>query len=244
MVVSGYFFHAMKPITEPGWLISSEVDPCGTDLHQTINIFGRKLAKGDTAHLLSIASSINDTIANCYKLANLARGAHNVSIGYNTMLNTLGRQDGLTLEASRAILNNQRNSRCIRCSRGDIMRMGANAIYESETSNRMSKRVFMSDFPIGDLATFTNTSTKLLQFLMQGTKGAKHPFWSCFNVSTAVDSVVKFAFVNADSANHDPDPHITQQLISKTEREEMKLHLEASHTVGPLLRLVQKALMN
>jgi hypothetical protein len=64
--------------------------------------------------------------------------------------------DGLRIEAARSILSS---------TGGDMLRMGANALYDAETSNGMSLRVYLSEFPVGNIDTFRGTCKKIYAFL-------------------------------------------------------------------------------
>jgi hypothetical protein len=121
--------------------------------------------------------------------------------------------------------------------------MATNALYEMHTPNVSSRRMFLSDFPIGDEQAFLAASRRMFSFLMCTEPDEGHavkPFWSCMTLDRAVQLSVKAAFVPSHNAsgNKTSWSHVTQGMLSMSERDALLLHLSRHPAIGPLLAIV------
>mmetsp|Transcript_17708 Transcript_17708/g.29859 ORF Transcript_17708/g.29859 Transcript_17708/m.29859 type:complete len:426 (+) Transcript_17708:401-1678(+) len=157
MVVSAYLYHIQYPIPSGElWLVQRKFNPCEIDYGILVRRFGKKIAQyqGDR-HV--VPKMIDDVVHTCYEILNSTVLANVSKSCYHCMLTALPPADGLILEAARSILSK---------SGGDILRMAANTLAESETVPRMSRRFFLSDFPLRDKEKFTTSVQNMFTFLM------------------------------------------------------------------------------
>ena len=104
-----------------------------------------------------------------------------------------GDVEALKIEAFRSLLHFAPSG-----SSGDLLRMAGNSLYEDR---RVSKRVFMSDFPIGNKDAFLKTTSSIFDFLMDSNSSSSDEaqFWGCMNKSEVMKKVLNFAFVSSSS---------------------------------------------
>ena len=234
MIISAYLYHAQEEAPKKEiWLFRPNFNPCEVDHHLMFDVFAREIGVSYGSYQY-ISDLINGTIRLCNELVHIT-DKNNIP-KYYQQLRSLPPEKAVLLEASRSILSN---------TGGDILRMATNALYERNTKNRNSYRVFLSDFPVGNLTKFVQSSTNMFEFLMSDTTTAAATtdksdpyFWSCLNISTAVHRSVQHAFVS-NSSQSSSTGHITQGLVSRTERASLKLKLEEHPILGKLLRIVQ-----
>jgi hypothetical protein len=227
MVLSAYLYHAQEdsPVLEK-WLHVKGFDPCGINARTLFDKFAKVIGTnyGDYMHVVDL---IANTIQECHDL--VPRNESFKTLTYYSMLRALSKEDGVVLEAARSILS---------ATGGDILRMATNTIYETETNNGTSYRVFLAEFPIGDEAQFAESAQRLLRFLMRDTSDGQKHFWSCMSVRDAVRRSVELAFVPEKAAG--AGGHVTQTMISTAERDRLKKHLMDNPSIGPLLAIVSE----
>lgn len=243
MVLSAYLYHSQD--VPPGlelWLKNSHFDPCAIDFETLLNVYAIHVGEyyGDVLRITELITATMDT---CNELYNVR--AQNTNKGYNAALQSLSKHDGLLLEACRSILS---------ATGGDILRMGTNALFERNTTNRNSYRVFMPEFSISNITQFTHASKRLYTYLMASDGLSEPHFWSCIDIPAAVDKSVQLAYIGKDgtrssdsggeSKAKDTSVHVTQGLISAEDRAEMKEFLHSHPVVGPLLSVVQHILLD
>lgn len=166
--------------------------------------------------------------------------------------------EGLLVETTRDLIS---------YNHGDLLRMPANAIYESQAPRSMVHRVFMSDFPIGDEIQFNASAKRLVDFLMRREKTfSVTPFWKkpCFvSKDVALDKVFSLAYVPPPTAQYtsphsgtsgaaivtatadgasSPHGHVTRGFVTPGMREYLKQRLLVDPVVGPLLHVIQAVL--
>jgi hypothetical protein len=249
MVVSGYLYHSQIPppaperwITRPGFCI------CDYNQDVFMNKYAPKLGELRGSGVNG-TETVREMVRSAVSLCKSLNDKYNGSI-YGDMLAAarLGTDplEAVRLEALRSLLNNEG---------GDILRMGVNALYEDK---KLSKRVFTSQFPIGDLQTFLSTSEEVFSFLMPPGEEelSPKPFWTCIPRSVAVKRIEKRAFVaevpdvkssssvegGGGGGAGSTTTHITAGLISNTTRQAYLQALREDVVIGPLLSLVEEAL--
>jgi hypothetical protein len=231
MILSAFLYHAQEeaPALEL-WLKSPSFNPCEFDHHSLFDRYAVTIGayNGDYAYVTNL---ITETIKYCngvMETYNNHRG-----MGYNKLLRSMPVEEGILLEAARSILSS---------SGGDILRMATNAVYEMHTVNVSSRRVFLSDFPIGDAQAFLSASRTMYSFLMCNAPAGGQkmkPFWSCMTVDRAVQLSVEAAFVPSHAGgNKTGGSHVTQGMLSRSDRDALLLHLSRHPAIGPLLAIV------
>ena len=234
MIVSAYLYHSQS--TPPGkeaWLKYPTFDPCETDMNQLqhfANILG--LPYGSVSLFMHL---IEQSLSLCTDMfrRHPSLGAN----GYSAALRSLTIEDGLLLEAARSILN---------VKGGDILRMGTNALFEQRTQNNSSYRVFLDDFPVGNVTRFAQSSHKLFTHLMSSRNSSKSHFSDCIDVATAVRRSIDLVYIpdaNATDTTLDRSTHVTKNLISSEERKSLKSVLKTHRVFGPILNTVQNILL-
>ena len=147
---------------------------------------------------------------------------------------------------------------------GDLLRMAVNTLYSPPQTSRL---FFISDFPAGEKEIFTQSSTRLYNFLMGKDN---NQFWSNYSsVRQAVNETIKKGFeekssytgamfnsssednINDDTINHEyktgngaafNNSHITVGFMSPSERQEYVNILKEDPVIGTLLTLIQRIL--
>ncbi len=241
MIVSGFLYHVQIPIPETEkWLLDAKLDVCAFDHTMVAENYAAKLGtlRGDDG-----AAKVKAMILAAESLCKSLTGQYK-NKSFSAMLQAAKEGDdeyaGLRLEAVRSLLQEEG---------GDVLRMGVNALYEDK---RISKRVFTSQFPIGNKAVFLNTTTSVVDFLMNKTdkkavtKGDQKPFWSCRSKEDIISDVEKRAFVEVAPATEQQSTgaakHITSGYISTAKRQEYVQMLTKDPVLGPLLEVVKDAL--
>jgi hypothetical protein len=239
MVVSGYLYHSQIPppaverwITRPGFCI------CDYNHDVFMNSYAQKLGglRGGGANgTETVRKMFQSAVSLCKTLI----VKYNGSI-YSEMLSTARLStdplEALRLEALRSLLHSEG---------GDVVRMGVNALHEDRV---MSRRVFTSQFPIGDRQTFLRTAEEVFSFLMppREEKLIPVPFWTCISRSTVVKRVEQRAFVeevpDVKHSTAGETMHITAGMVSNTTRQGYLQALRDDPVIGPLLVLVDEAL--
>lgn len=241
MVVSGYLYHSEDPPPAPEtWLLKDDFNPCllheEKTLERYVDVISRHVGMDQKVFYRMIA----ETKQLCEELVDKAYRTAGVK-EFNPVLRSFKDPlDGLFLEAARALLSG---------SGGDILRMAANAIYETESNIRsnipaltdkftqvqnVSKREFLADFPVGGKDAFRRTVTDLYNFLTaydsyhrSRSHAESLPFWTCLNIPQAVERAVGTAYV---------DPNVNEKC-SESEKKEMdkddcRLASHVTHSSG------------
>lgn len=229
-VMSGFLYHSQVPTpsSEASWIKDVNYEPCQADpraggLQHIAQMMTLTQSSYMYERLVKIERLCRDLVDK-YKKTN-----HST---FDTVLQTARRQDfydGLKLEAARAILAGRN---------GDILRMGINAIQESKAFN-ISRRIFTSDFPIGDLQKFDDSCTDLFNFLMAPHIDVKNPFFSCVNVSVAVNNARDALYIPFD---HTANNHVTSDYLPSDVRSLYMARLESDPILSPVLSLVRSIL--
>jgi hypothetical protein len=188
MVVSGYLYHSQSPPPESeGWLQDMDFDPCAINEQKVFNDYSSTIGTflGDTD---KFRDQVRAAVSLCKQLRDKYGGGK-----FNSLLRFSARNgedpndefDGFRLEALRALLSNRG---------GDILRMGANAVYESQ--GRRSKRMFLSAFPMGDKDAYRASIAEAYRYLMgMGYKENKEKgFWDCLDFDAIVDAAMEESY--------------------------------------------------
>lgn len=238
MVMSGYLYHSQDEA--PGielWLKNPTFDPCAVDRKPLYGNFGTAvgLDYGDVVHVTQLLKGIEKT---CQAIKTKSSTQPR---GYNAVLRSLSKEDGVILEAARSILS---------ATGGDILRMATNVIYQTNTINSHTYRVFLQDFSVGNRTRFEGSSRRMFSFLMSDIESHHNapsartvaPFWSCMTVDDAVHRAVELAYVSDAGSGGDKGVHVTQGMISPGERMRLVQHLRDHPSIGPLLDIVSDIL--
>ena len=160
-VVSAYLYHSQEfpPAEEGQWLYRTNFNPCAKYDFTTLLRYLQKIAHHIDSDPRSLYDRILLTEKFCRELVlSRLKPPSPRKLGYNALLRSFEDPlQGLYLEAARSLLSR---------SGGDLLRMASNALYETESAVGISKRVFLSDFPIGDIVKFRQSAATLFSFLM------------------------------------------------------------------------------
>ena len=232
MVISAYLYHAQNwPPGKEAWLKYPTFDPCEVNPMEL-----EKYAD----HIGSYYGNVNNFMGLIQKSLEICKGFYNQHPrlgvrGYSATLRMLSKEDGLILEAARSIPS---------VRGGDILRMATNAWFEHNTPNRLTYRIFLPEFSVGNLTQFKHSSKKLFTHLMKPGLTPQTHFWNCIDVHTAVQRSLALAYMGTNASAVDNSVHVTQGLVSKEERMIMKEMLVSHRVFGPILRTVQKILLH
>jgi len=164
---------------------------------------------------------------------------------------TFDMYDGVRLEAARSILYYKG---------GHVLLMGVNALFEANAT--ISKRVFLSDFPMSNRTKYRESVSSLFSYLMKPPSICSNktncsevnvglPFWSCLsNNNSATNIAVREAFkyggkqahVNGNGKVVQGVTHVTSDLMSSEERSLYRARLKDDPVFGELLHIVALAL--
>lgn len=265
IVLSGYLYHGQTPRPEPEvWLNDRRYNPCEGNLSKTmqyadeISQFVHEYQQNSThdtiagagSHIILniLPSDIHEMVLKAHTmcqelvskyssptyhelLQHFTPYNHMDALLYNKSLDDLV-FDGVRIEALRSMFP-ERN--------GHILRMAANALTESRSSRGSSRRVFTSEFPVGDRKTFYNSISSLLNFLWHDDLESPRMqrFWGCFNDDVIIEAVIDSAFASSvPEEKKEKATHITVDLMSSTVKEHYKQRLREDPTLGPLLAVV------
>lgn len=106
---------------------------------------------------------------------------------------------------------------------------GSNALLENQSPG-VSKRVLLSQFPIGDQSTFRHTWAEVLAFLMAPEEGLTHPFWECMSAEQALDVVVNATYLAAPPAK--PEEEQEEDKGEKEVEKEEKVQTQGLTSEG------------
>lgn len=233
MIISAYLYHSQSPPpSKEAWLKYSAFDPCEVDMNQIqvfADVVGASYGNVDLfMHLIQQAVSVCTDI---YKRQQNI-GAH----GYSAALRSLTKEEGVLLEAARSVIN---------VRGGDILRTATNALFEHRTHSKVTYRVFLNDFPVGNVSRFAASSSKLFTFLMDRQEADKAHFSDCMDVATAVQRSIDLVFISETNSTGvvNRSTHVTKNFISDEERISLKMILKTHRVFAPILNTVQNILL-
>lgn len=232
MILSAYLYHSqLSPPGKEAWLKHSTFNPCEVASKQ-LNIFSNYVGKiyGNVLHFRTLILLTTSICEDIYTKVP-ALGAR----GYSAALRGLSKEDGIILEATRSIVNMRG---------GDILRMATNALFERNTSGNQTYRVFLPEFPVGNLTQFAQSSHKLFSYLMATSHPHDDYFWNCLDVPSAVQRSLELAFISeSGTATAEKSTHVTKDMIPEYERVYLKQLLRTHHVLGPILNTVQNIVL-
>jgi hypothetical protein len=126
--------------------------------------------------------------------------------------------------------------------------MGTNALFERGAGSLgLSRRVFMSEFSIGDVIKFQKTLQSIYRFLMAPVQSSTLvPFWNCLSVADVVQYTVNRTFISAapkNSSQEDERKHITTGLMNESMKSNYEERLQNDIVLGPLIDVISDALL-
>lgn len=236
MIISGLLYHSQSPPPE-GWLLSPSVNPCACDefyvekFIETISSYHSRLSRS------ALGQRIEQTVALCRDIYNKAILKYGV-VTYNKVAINLFKDDqfqAVRLEACRALLSKFPGSG------GDTLRMAANSVRENQASllNPMiSKRVFLSDFPLGDRKKCQQTLSDLFSFLLTPSLSGKDFWTERLTISQAVEIGLNASYIdNSIYLTKTTVPtkkvHSSRQLVSKPQISRFRL---SGGKIKPIIR--------
>lgn len=257
MILSGYLYHRQSPPpSSEGWLLK-DLDVCS--LNPNNYIYSRIISTFIKAN----ESILTEQIAQIHQLCQELQHRYKGSSAHATLRNASGNGElqqfvGLRLEAARSLIS---------IYYGDLLRMTANAIFESSAPLSLAHRVYTSELPVGELGIFTHTMSNVLDFLMNESIAltsvpyVHQPFWQgCLNKTAALQKTIDQIYIStspvpaapkikklkntASSVQGGESVHITQGLITPGLREYFKHRLLQDPVLGPVLDTIRKVLYN
>lgn len=206
MIMSAYLYHSQLPVAEP-WLGVEGFDICAprsqkcigdeeiTDRRKdylepclTFEDYTKEFSRGfgDSA---DVEAKLNKAWTLCQQLQAKYPTLSMSEKLRQARLDSHGDQfEAIRIEAMRSIING---------NGGDLLRMAANANRENLSSN-VSKRVFLSEFPIGNKTAFKMTWRSIFSFLMKDQpEEFEKPFWMCMTMKQTFQSIDRATFMSA-----------------------------------------------
>lgn len=290
MVLSAYLYHAQYPIpVQERWLLNPNFQPCA--LSSRIDAYGSVIADAIGIPWAEFRAWVNRAQEECLELQRITGD----QVGFNQRLRMLascdydnqnktyeaGRIDDFDCSPIRDIRKGFNASPGIRAAirfeafrsllskdGGDILRMAANAVFESSTSKDFSLRVFLSEFPLQDWDRYRASIFRVYEFLMchHGWPCINFPehveqsqFWSHLSVRDAVDIAMDFTnsllnnsfpmrtelaekrlqrWESADAQILGSGGHITAYALADSTRQELVTWILNDEVLGPILGAV------
>jgi hypothetical protein len=210
MVLSGLLYHSQSPPAE-GWLLSTSINPCDFDETQVMRFLDVLLTYHHRLSKERLLDLIEQTISLCHEIYQKSTIEYGVS-NYHKVLSSLyvnNQHQAICLEACRSLLSQFSGAG------GDLLRMAANAVLEGQSSQLspvVSKRVFLSEFPLGNRSKCHQTISEIFQFLMTPS-GSGDDFWmGRLPFSQAIRVALSASYVDTAS------PTIANPLALTTKR--------------------------
>eukprot|EP00040_Diaphanoeca_grandis_P006357 m.37109 g.37109 ORF g.37109 m.37109 type:complete len:366 (-) comp17572_c0_seq1:24-1121(-) len=226
MVLSGYLFHSQQPSPEI-WATRGDLHPCAYDSDEL---------KRMSAHVSVPWSQIENVVNLCETLFNRSQAST-----FHQALLTLSPEDGLRLEACRALI--MASNRTSKRTGGDVLRMAANSLRLRSLGDRLfttrtSEWLGSPSIPTRAIVNFAfqNSSVPVSRFekhISAVCDGMENSFSRLKNPSK--DTRSKFPIVKKSS-------HMTHKLLSNEQRASMQRLLKADSTLGPVLERVALSL--
>lgn len=255
IILSGFLYHVQSPPPKSEHWLLEDLDIC--ELNSKNNIYSQIISSYTDTNSSILWKQIEQVQKLCRELQSRYKDTSVFNTMRNASASSIHSYDGIRLEAVRSLISSHY---------GDLLRMTANAVFESAAPSGLVYRVFTSELPVGEIEIFTHTMTKLLDYLMNDTIVLPHthvykPFWeNCMNKSAALQWAIDTMYVPVVAASarlpnssvtlvhasagtsKQASQHITQGLLTPGRREYLKHRLMQDAVLGPVLHTIREVL--
>jgi hypothetical protein len=221
MIISGLLYHSQSPPAE-GWLLSASIHPCVSDENQVMRLIDVLLTYHQSLSKKRLLDSLKQASSLCHEVYRKSTNQYGV-YNYHKVLSSLYAEDrhqAICLEACRTLLSQFSGAG------GDLLRMAANAVLEGQATHldpMISKRVFLSEFPLGNRSKCHQTISEIFQFLMTPSGSGQDFWWEKLSISQAIRIALSASYVDT------PPPVVANSLTSTRKQAKAKMLTRRAH---------------